>query len=66
MNTETSTLSPAARAEAAVWVARLHGSSRSRELEDGWRRWLEASPDNVRAFELATEAWDIGRARYQA
>lgn len=45
-------------AEASVWIARLHGDSRGRALENGFRRWLLAHPDNARAFELATEVWD--------
>lgn len=45
-------------AEASVWVAKLHGDSRSRTLEQGFRRWLISHPDNARAFELATEVWD--------
>lgn len=48
------------RAEAAAWVARLHGASQSHELQAGLRRWLAADPAHARAFELATEAWDIG------
>jgi transmembrane sensor len=55
-------LSPAVRAEAAVWVARLHSSDRSRALESGLRKWLKADPAHARAFELATEAWEIGGA----
>lgn len=55
-------LSPAVRAEAAVWVARLHSSNRSRELEAGLRNWLKADAAHARAFELATEAWEIGGA----
>lgn len=48
------------RAEAAAWVARLHGSSRSRAMEEGFQRWLKADAAHARAFELATEAWEIG------
>jgi transmembrane sensor len=53
-------LSASVRAEAAAWVARLHGSDRSRALEAGFKRWLEADPAHAQAFELATEAWEIG------
>lgn len=53
-------LSPAVRAEAAAWVARLHSSGRSRALEAGLRRWLLSNPAHSKAFELATEAWEIG------
>jgi transmembrane sensor len=48
------------RADAAAWVARLHGSGRSRALEAALRKWLMAHPDHARAFEIATEAWEIG------
>jgi transmembrane sensor len=50
----------ATRAEAAAWVARLHGSNRSREVTAGVQRWLAASPENARAFAIATEAWNLG------
>jgi transmembrane sensor len=49
-----------AQAEAAAWVARLHGSRRSRALEEGFRLWLTADPSHAAAFELATEAWELG------
>jgi transmembrane sensor len=52
--------SPAIRAEAAAWVARLHSSGRSRTLEAALRRWLQADTAHAQAFELATEAWEIG------
>ncbi len=49
---------PERLAEASVWIAKLHGDTRGRALEDGLRRWLLADPDNARAFELATEVWE--------
>lgn len=49
---------PERLAEAGVWIARLHGDDRDRDLEDAVRQWLQASPSNARAFELATEVWD--------
>lgn len=49
---------PERLAEAGVWIARLHGDDRDRDLEDAVRHWLQASPLNARAFELATEVWD--------
>jgi transmembrane sensor len=49
---------PEALAEAGVWIARLHGDERDRDLEAAVRQWLQASPSNARAFELATEVWD--------
>jgi transmembrane sensor len=51
-------VSPERLAEAGVWIARLHGDSRGRALENGFRRWLQENPENARAFELATEVWD--------
>lgn len=51
-------VSPERLAEASVWIAKLHGGARGREIEDGLRRWLQASPQNARAFELATEVWE--------
>lgn len=45
-------------AEASVWIARLHGDARGRAVENGLRRWLQADPENARAFELATEVWE--------
>jgi transmembrane sensor len=50
--------SAAARAEAAVWVARLHGPHRSDEVESGLRRWLADDPDHAAAFELLTDTWE--------
>jgi transmembrane sensor len=48
------------RAEAALWVTRLHGPDRDSSLEAGCRRWLNANPQHARAFELATDAWMMG------
>lgn len=45
------------RAEAASWVARLHGPDRDAELEAGLKRWLTKDPAHARAFEFATEVW---------
>lgn len=56
----TAPVSSAVRAEAAAWVARLHSSGRSRALEAGLRKWLKADPAHAKAFEIATEAWEIG------
>lgn len=47
-----------ARAEASVWIVRLHGAHRTPELEAGFRRWLEASPDNAAEFERVTSVWE--------
>ena len=62
MNPASAAVTPSSvvRAEAAAWVARLHGGSRTNALEAGWRKWLQADPAHARAFEIATEAWEIG------
>jgi len=57
-DTQEELIPPERLAEAGVWIARLHGDERDRELEDAVRQWLQASPLNARAFELATEVWD--------
>jgi transmembrane sensor len=49
-----------ARAEAAVWVVRLHGDERTPELEAGFRAWLAADPKNARQFEHISDAWELG------
>jgi transmembrane sensor len=46
--------SAAARAEAVVWVARLHGPNRTGEVEAGLRRWLADDPEHAAAFEQVT------------
>ena len=50
--------SAAARADAAVWVARLHGPNRTKEAEAGLRRWLADDPQHPVAFEMMTETWE--------
>lgn len=50
-------MNPNTAAEAAVWVARLHGPERSPELERQFQAWLAASADNRHAFERCTEMW---------
>lgn len=47
-----------ARAEASVWIVRLHGAHRSPELEAGFRRWLAVNPDNAAEFERVTAVWE--------
>jgi transmembrane sensor len=44
------------RAEAAVWVAWLHGPDRTPELEAALRRWLAESRAHEVAFNLASDA----------
>jgi transmembrane sensor len=46
-----------ARAEAAAWMAKLHGPARTATVESAWRHWLAESPEHAHAWELATEAW---------
>lgn len=48
----------AVRAEAAAWVARLHGPNRTREAEAGLRRWLAEDPAHAAAFERLTDTWE--------
>lgn len=59
--------SVAVRAEAAAWIARLHGPDRTKEVEDGLRRWLAEDPEHTAAFELLTDVWEkaahLSRAR---
>lgn len=57
MNPRTTGSSRRARAEAASWVARLHGPDRDRDMERGFKRWLAEDPAHARVFELATEVW---------
>jgi transmembrane sensor len=49
----------AVRAEAAAWIARMHGPQRSRELEAGLRRWLAEDPAHARVFERMTGSWEM-------
>jgi transmembrane sensor len=60
--TASAVLPPEIRAEAAAWVARLHGSGRKHSLEAALKTWLAANPLHARAFEVATEAWELGGA----
>jgi ferric-dicitrate binding protein FerR (iron transport regulator) len=50
--------SAAARAEAAAWVARLHGPNRTPEVEAGFRRWMGEDPERAVAVELLTDTWE--------
>ncbi|MEZ0472921.1 FecR family protein [Luteimonas salinilitoris] len=60
MNTQGHIRRPprAAYAEAAAWLAQLHGSNRSDDLEADFRAWLKADPEHARAFERVTDVWD--------
>jgi len=44
-------------AEAAVWVARLHGPSRSRKMELDCLDWQARSAAHRHAFECCTDVW---------
>lgn len=50
--------SAAARAEAAAWLARLHGPDRTPEVEAGFRRWMADDPERAAAFEWLTDTWE--------
>jgi transmembrane sensor len=49
--------SAAACAEAAAWIARLHGEDRTAPVEAGFQRWLAANPDHRAAFDMANDIW---------
>lgn len=51
--------SVAVRAEAAAWIARLHGPGRDAEFDAGLQRWLREKPANARAFERMTDSWEL-------
>ena len=46
------------RAEAAVWIARLHCDARTEHMEAGFRTWLAEEPTHRAAFERMTNTWD--------
>lgn len=46
-------------AEAATWLSRLHSSNKSQRTENAFRAWLAESDEHARAFERATEIWDM-------
>lgn len=52
-----STVTPESAAEAAVWIARLHGPERSRHLERECLAWQATSESNRVAFERCTDLW---------
>jgi len=49
--------SPAVRAQAAVWVTKLHSEDRSPEMEREFRKWQAQSAEHREAFEKTTDAW---------
>lgn len=46
-------------AEAAAWLARLHGPYRSVETDAALKAWLRADMAHQDAFERATEIWEM-------
>lgn len=46
------------RAEAAVWLSRLHSDTRTELTEAAFRSWLAASPAHRDAFERMTAIWE--------
>lgn len=44
-------------AEAAAWIARLHGPNRPPEMEREFREWIARSPAHGYAFERCTDVW---------
>src|SRR5438552_17277767 len=47
----------AARAEAAVWITRLHAPDRTSEMEAGFHQWLNECAQNRLEFEELTDIW---------
>jgi transmembrane sensor len=50
-------VTPKVAAEAATWVARLHGPERSRDMELQCLKWQARSAAHRHAFERCTEVW---------
>ena len=46
-------------AEAAAWLARLHGPYRSADTHAALKEWLKADPAHEEAFGRATEVWEL-------
>ncbi len=53
-----SALRQRARAEAAVWIARLRSDIRTEQTERALDAWLAASPEHSRAFERLKGTWE--------
>lgn len=51
-------LPEAVRAEAAVWLARLHSDERTEEMERCFRSWLAGNAQRAIAFERMTNTWE--------
>ena len=50
-------VTPEIAAEAAVWIARLHGPQRTQAMERECRKWQSRSAAHRLAFERCTEIW---------
>jgi transmembrane sensor len=50
-------VTPEIAAEAAAWIASLHGADRNQEMEDDFRAWQRISPVHREAFEKMTDIW---------
>lgn len=55
---ECSTQEAVRIAEAAAWVAHLHGTQRSPDSDRGLQLWLKDHPQRPRVWEAATEVWE--------
>jgi transmembrane sensor len=55
---ELTHLPEAILAETSAWMARLHSADRNRQVEEGFRRWLNSDPRHARAFESMTDIWN--------
>jgi transmembrane sensor len=55
------------RAEAAAWVAQIHGEEHTLERDARLRAWLGESDEHRRAFDRLTRAWEqAGKIRLRA
>jgi transmembrane sensor len=53
---------PETRAEAAIWVARLHSDTRTAQDDEQFRAWLQEKPANAHVFDRMTATWDAAGA----
>lgn len=60
-STHTTDVSAALIAEAAVWLAMLHGPERTAAVEQEFSKWLRTSPAHAQAFEEVDEIWAESR-----
>jgi len=51
-------VTPEIAAEAAVWVTRLHGPQRCRQMEEECLAWQQRSAAHQEAFERCTDTWE--------